>query len=252
MNRRNNSIANPTVDEKCRKHPNKERYAFAKKSSLNKKISDDLATPMEVVPDENLSVEKQLPAMAKQPALVVVETIQTLPTVVKFTPMDDVHDPNTSNESELNITTEETVNENAEITSTAQSSSTTDESIWNFKPNFITYFTFVSQMELPDGWIWSFNQAKNDILCIYTDPLSNGTVTVKAILFRNSQEVSYHLNGKNIAPNSIPTHFSSMEDISNLIRNFHEKNICVVFDANGVIRSGFCKILMEKKTMCEM
>lgn len=39
--------------------------------------------------------------------------------------MDDVHDPNTSNESELNITTEETVNENAEITSTAQSSSTT-------------------------------------------------------------------------------------------------------------------------------
>lgn len=34
---------------------------------------------MEVVPDENLSVEKQLPAMAKQPALVVVETIPTLP-----------------------------------------------------------------------------------------------------------------------------------------------------------------------------
>ncbi|KAK4024129.1 hypothetical protein OUZ56_009517 [Daphnia magna] len=138
-------------------------------------FSDDLATPMEVVPDENLSVEKQLPAMAKQPALVVVETIPTLPTVVKLTPMDDVHDPNTSNESELNITTEETVNENAEITSTAQSSSTTDESIWNFKPNFITYFTLVSQMELPDGWIWSFNQAKNAILCIYTDPLSNGT-----------------------------------------------------------------------------
>ncbi|XP_045026665.1 uncharacterized protein LOC123470465 isoform X2 [Daphnia magna] len=205
---------------------------------------------MEVVPDENLSVEKQLPAMAKQPALVVVETIPTLPTVVKLTPMDDVHDPNTSNESELNITTEETVNENAEITSTAQSSSTTDESIWNFKPNFITYFTLVSQMELPDGWIWSFNQAKNAILCIYTDPLSNGTVTVKAILFRNSQEVSYHLNGKHIAPNSIPNHFSSMEDISNLIRNFHEKNICVVFDANGVIRSGFCKILMDKKKRC--
>ncbi|KZR98209.1 Uncharacterized protein APZ42_006481, partial [Daphnia magna] len=31
-----NYLANPTVDEKCRKHPNKERYAFAKKSSLNK------------------------------------------------------------------------------------------------------------------------------------------------------------------------------------------------------------------------
>ncbi|KAK4009802.1 hypothetical protein OUZ56_018949 [Daphnia magna] len=74
-----NYLANPTVDEKCRKHPNKERYAFAKKSSLNKKISYDLATPMEVVPDENLSVEKQLPAMAKQPASVVVETIPTLP-----------------------------------------------------------------------------------------------------------------------------------------------------------------------------
>lgn len=70
---------------------------------------------MEVVPDENLSVEKQLPAMAKQPASVVVETIPTLPTMVKLTPMDDVQDPNTSNESELNITTEETVNENAEI-----------------------------------------------------------------------------------------------------------------------------------------
>jgi hypothetical protein len=53
--------------------------------------------------------------------------------MVKLTPMDDVQDPNTSNESELNITTEETVNENAEIklsqlahtSSTAQSSSTT-------------------------------------------------------------------------------------------------------------------------------
>ncbi|KAK4027613.1 hypothetical protein OUZ56_016661 [Daphnia magna] len=141
VNRRNNSIANPTVDEKCRKHPNKERYAFTKKSSLNKKISYDLATPMEVVPDENLSVEKQLPAMAKKPASVVVETIPTLPTMVKLTPMDDVQDPNTSNESELNITTEETVNENAEIklsqlahtSSTAQSYSTTDESIWTSK-----------------------------------------------------------------------------------------------------------------------
>ncbi|KAK4031081.1 hypothetical protein OUZ56_024607 [Daphnia magna] len=177
-----NYLANPTVDEKCRKHPNKERYAFTKKSSLNKKISYDLTTPMEVVPDENLSVEKQLPAMAKQPASLVVETIPTLPTMVKLTPMDDVQDPNTSNESELNITTEETVNKNAEIklsqlahtSSTAQSSSTTDESIWNFKPNLITYFTLVSQMELPDGWIWSFNQAKHAILCIYTDPLSNG------------------------------------------------------------------------------
>jgi hypothetical protein len=141
----------------------------------------------------------------------------------------------------------------------------------NFKSNFVTFQSLETSSKVPKNWMWSFDKIKLMIYCISMDQLPNGNFNVKIVRFQNKQEVMYYVNGK-IIPSSttaLSNHFTTIEDISQLLKDFNNRKICsgipqerfrnVNFPSRlsgtldstaGVLRSKFCRTISEKKRVC--
>lgn len=139
----------------------------------------------------------------------------------------------------------------------------------NFKSNFVTFQSLVTLSIVPKNWMWSFDQIKQMIYCISMDQLPNGNLNIKSVRFQNKQ-VMYYVNGK-IIPSSttaLSNHFTTIEDISQLIKDFNDRKICSgipqerfrnvnfpsrlsgTLDSAGVLRSKFCRTISEKNRVC--
>ena len=162
-----------------------------------------------------------------------------------FDPLPDVMNENVA-----------VVIEDSTVTSPSMEASST-----NFKSNFVTFQSLVTLSMVPKNWIWSFDQIKQMIYCISMDQLPNGNYNVKSVHFQNKQEVMYYVNGTIIpsTTTALSNHFTTIEDISQLIKDFNDRKICsgipqerfrnvnfssrlsATLDKAGVLRSKYCR-----------
>jgi hypothetical protein len=134
----------------------------------------------------------------------------------------------------------------------------------NSKSNFVTFQSLVTLSMIPKNWIWSFDQIKQMIYCISMDQLQNGNLNIKSVWFQNKQEVMYYVNGTIIPSTTtalLSNHFTTIEDISQLIKDFNDRKICsgipqerfrnfnfssrlsATLDKAGVLRSKYCRTI---------
>jgi hypothetical protein len=155
--------------------------------------------------------------------------------------------------------------EDSTVTSPSMEASST-----NFKSNFVTFQSLVTLSMVPKNWIWSFDDIKQMIYCMSMDQLPNGNLNIKSVRFQNKQEVMYYVNGTIIpsTTTALSNHFTTIEDISQLIKDFNDRKICsgipqerfrnvnfssrlsATLDKAGVLRSKYCRTISEKNRLC--
>ncbi|KAI9562396.1 hypothetical protein GHT06_013365 [Daphnia sinensis] len=143
--------------------------------------------------------------------------IQHAPEGAIFDPLPDLIKENVA------VVIEDSLHHSMEATST------------NFKSNFVTFQSLVTLSIVPKNWMWSFDQIKQMIYCISMDQLQNGNLNIKSVRSQHKQEVMYYVNGK-IIPSSTTAlfnHFTTIEDISQLIKDFNDRKFILAFLKKG-------------------
>ena len=148
--------------------------------------------------EENFSL---LPDPIETNVAVVIEASTVAPSMAAISTMQESYNMQ-------HAAAEETFDQSTVAPSMAATSS-------NFKSNFVTFQSLVTLSIVPKNWMWSFDQIKQMIFCIFFYHLQNGNLNIKCVRFQNKQEVMYYVNGK-IIPSSTTTlsnHFTTIEDM---------------------------------------